>query len=100
MSERPFRSDVNRIWLGLLKPAFDAWDAGQRKADFRIARHRQGAELVRTEKLKFDAERACFSRDVAKGSHHPIDLRMPGVGRDQDFHAKPLIPAREEIQFF
>jgi hypothetical protein len=100
MAERPFGSDVNRIWLGLLKPALDASHAGQRKTDFRIARNRQSAELVRTEQLKLDAERACFARDVAKGSHDAIDLRMPSVGRDEDFHSKPLIPARAGIHFF
>src|SRR5262245_6928524 len=89
MSERPFGSDVNRIWLGLVEPAFDGSHAGQGKANFRIAWHWQGAELFRTEKLKLGAEPACFARNVAKGSHDAIDLRMPSVGRDEDFHAKP-----------
>src|SRR5262245_24867597 len=100
MAEGPFGCDVNRIWLGLLKSALDASHPGERETDFRIARHRQTAELVRTEKLKLDAERACFVRDVAKGSHDAIDLRMPGVGRNEDFHLKPLIPARAGNQFF
>ena len=86
MPERPFSRDMNRIRLALLKPSLDTPCASQRNTNFRIARHRQSSELVRADKLQFDAERARFAGDLAKGAHDAIDLRMPSVGRDQNPH--------------
>ncbi len=45
------------------------------------------AEFAGAEKFHLDAEAARFFGDLAERAHHAVDLRVPGVGRDQDFHA-------------
>src|SRR5262245_48801309 len=93
MSEGALRGDMNCIRLAPLNSTRDVAHRGKRQTNFRIARHRQRPELIGSEKLQLDAKRARFAWHVAQGAHDAIYLRMPGIGRYQDFHQiRPLSP--------
>lgn len=84
---------MNRVRLHPLKVPFHVSGSYHSQPDFRITRHRQGPELVGTEEFHIDTERASLARNMAQSANDTIDLRVPGVRGDQDFHAlKPLPP--------
>ena len=88
VADRPFGRDMDGVGRACGRArARSSPGARQRQPDFRIARHRQRPELVGREEFDLGAERARLARDVAERAHHAVDLRMPGVGGDQDFHA-------------
>src|ERR1700688_1624884 len=87
MPEWTFGCDMNGVRPRAIEPPLDVSGHRQREANFRIARHRQRPELPRAEEFQLGAERARFSCDVPQCAYHAVDLRMPCVGGDQDFHA-------------
>src|SRR5262249_3877701 len=94
MSERTLRRNMDRIWLYAIEPPLDASRSGQCQPDFRIARHRQCAELIGAQEFHVDTHSVRLARDVPQCAYDAIDLRVPGVSDDQNFHAiKPLLPA-------
>ena len=97
VAEWAFGGNVYGIGPRAFDSPLDITRRDQRQADFRIARHRQRPELVGTEDLKLRAKRARFPRDVPQSAHDAVDLRMPGIGGDQDFQDFPaLLPHGEE----
>ena len=86
MAERAFGRDVDGVRPRAVEPPLDVARPRQRQPDFRIARQRQRPELARRQEFQFRAERARLARDMAERAHHAVDLRVPRVGGDQDFH--------------
>ena len=90
VADRPFGRDVDRVRLGLLDAARDLPAARQRQAQSGIGRHRNGPQTVRGQEVDADAERLRAARERGQGAHHPVDLRVPGIRRDEDPHQADL----------
>ena len=58
----------------------------QRQAQIAVARQRECAEILRSEEADLDPERLRRLRHHGQRAHHPVDLRMPRIGRDKNSH--------------
>src|SRR5262245_8201105 len=85
--DRPFGCDMNRIRARHLESLLDVAQTNKRKSNLRIARHRQGPELIRAKEFKFGAECSSLTRHMSKRVNDAVDLRMPGVGGDKNLQA-------------
>ncbi len=84
--DRSLRSDVDEIRTHLLHVARDRPWGYQRQSDLGISRARQRAEQRRGKEDHLEAElRRLLSKPLI-GAHYPIDLRVPGIGRDKHPH--------------
>ncbi len=77
---------MHEVGLHRLDPPHNHARGGQRQADFVIGGQRDGAEFLRGEELQARAQMDGFAGGVLQGAHDPVDLRMPGVRRDEDAH--------------
>ena len=90
VADRSFRRDVDGIRLGLLDAAGDLPAARQGQAQAGIGRDRDGPKPIRRQEVDADTERLRAARERGQGAHHPVDLRVPGIGRDEDSHQADL----------
>src|SRR5579859_7680405 len=58
----------------------------QREADLGIGRARHAAELVRCDEDRLMAHLGQLFAERAERSDHTIDLRMPGIGNNENTH--------------
>ena len=56
----------------------------QGQPQIRIARHREGSERLRREEADLHPKASRRLRHHGQRPHHPVDLGMPRIGRDQD----------------
>ena len=86
-TKRAFRRDVDRVGLEVVERF--AHDAPRRdgESDLRVARAREGRELLGVDHRKGVAVRLEFLPNAAERGHHAVDLRTPGVGDKGDLHA-------------
>src|SRR5207344_1239866 len=61
--------------------------------DFRIARRRYSLELIGAEEFHLDTELVRLACNMAQGAYDAIDLRVPCVSNDQNFHAQAAFAA-------
>ena len=59
---------------------------GNGEPQARIGRQLKGREAVRRQKFDVYAELIGRTRQGAQGTHHTIDLRMPRISGDKNFH--------------
>jgi hypothetical protein len=81
---------MDRIGRGRLNPAGDLAPVGQRDPQARIGRHAHGRKAFRGQKQDFFAEPGCA---IGEGSQRPddaVNLRVPGVCRNQYRHVGTL----------
>ena len=90
VADRSFGRDVDGVGLGLLDAAGDLPAARQGQAQAGIGRDRDGPKPIRRQKVDADTERLSAARQRGQGAHHPVDLRVPGIGRDEDSHQADL----------
>ena len=77
---------MNAVGPGLGDQARDLGRIRQREPQIPVARQREGAERFRREEAELDTKRLGGFRRHRQRAHHPVDLRMPRIGRDQDPH--------------
>ena len=82
--DRAFGRDMNAVGLGRFDQRRDLRRVRQREPQIRIARHRKGAKRLRRQEADIDAEALGGFRHHGQRAHHPVDLGMPRIGRDQD----------------
>ena len=82
--DRAFGRDMDAVGLRLLDQFGDLRRVRQRQPQIRIARHRKGAERLRRQEADLDAKTFGRLRHHGQRPHHPVDLGMPRIGRDQD----------------
>ena len=85
-SDRAFGGDVNAVGPRRLDQFSDLPRARQRQPQIAIARQRKGAERLRRQEIDLDAKCLGGFRHHGQRADHPVDLGMPRIGRDQDFH--------------
>jgi hypothetical protein len=81
-----FGGDMNVVRRCLLDLAVDPPKVWEREANLGVGRQRGGPHALRGEEFEFGAE---FGRRLGhplQGRHDAVDLRSPGVCRDQDAH--------------
>ena len=85
-ADRAFGGDVDVVRRDLFDAPADFPRRRDRDADVRIGRHRRGPHPLRGEELEFRAELDGRLGHSLQGRNHAVDLRPPGVGRNQNPH--------------
>ncbi|MGY3357596.1 hypothetical protein ACVWZK_004259 [Bradyrhizobium sp. GM0.4] len=85
-ADRPLRRDVDAVRARLFDQLRDSARARHGHPHVPIARHRKGAERLRRQEREFDVETFRGVGKLGQRPNHTVDLRVPGVGRDQDAH--------------
>ncbi len=85
-ADRPFRRDMDMVGREIRDPCRERPAGGERQADIGIARQADLAEALRRQRGRRRPEIRRRLDHPLERAHHPVDLRPPGVGRDQDAH--------------
>ena len=94
MTDRSFGGDMDGVGMDALEPALDVARARPATILFPDSPAAATSRNRRAQKFQIGAQRARFPRHVPQSAHHTVDLRMPGIGGDQDFHASSTLPCR------
>ena len=91
-TQRPLGRDMNQIRLKIAQGSRQAAIGEKFQFDFGIRRQRkaQPARGIRSHDAEFMAEALQILDRRLQSSHHAIDLRMPSIGDDKDFHGWAL----------
>lgn len=86
-AERPFGGNMDRIRRGTVEKTVDRATRGNGEADFRIARtgHRKAA--LRGQQGGLVSAPGELAAKRVERAHDTVDLRVPGVADESDFHA-------------
>ena len=87
-TERPFGGDMQGVGPERFDEPGQPSLRQQSQSDFRIGRARHGPETVGSDHVDHVAHRAQFSGDGGEGANHPVHLRRPCVGDDQNARRK------------
>lgn len=90
-ADRPLRRDMYAVGARLRDQLRDARRARHGEPHVAIARHREGAERLRRQERELDAEPLGGVGELGQRPNHTVDLRVPGVRRDQDAHQAALV---------
>ena len=85
-ADRAFRRDVDIVRLHRLDPASHLARCDESEADLRVGRHGNSSEVVRRDEHSLMAEPRKVPSKLRIGVHDAVDLRVPGVRRDQTAH--------------
>ncbi len=85
-AQRAFGGEVDRLRREALEHRPHARHARHREADLGIGGARQRIEEVGRDHPHVVAGPGQLGADRLQGAHHPVDLRLPGVGDDGDAH--------------
>jgi hypothetical protein len=96
-ADRPLGRDMHGVEAPALDDRGGGAREGERHADLGIARQGDGDEAVRRQELDLHAETGERLRGLLERADDAVDLRMPGVGRDQDAHQAPMPAAGERV---
>ncbi|MGY4334449.1 hypothetical protein ACVWWG_008866 [Bradyrhizobium sp. LB7.2] len=90
-ADRTFRCNVDAVRVRLFDQLRDPRGARHGQPHVPIARHRKGAERLRRQEREFDVEAFGGVSKLGQRPNHTVDLRVPGVGRDQNAHQAALV---------
>ena len=85
-ADRPFGGDMDMVRRKIFDALTDLGGPREGEADIGIGRHRRRPHSLRGEKVEARAERGRGPGHLLQRRDDAIDLRPPGVGRDQDAH--------------
>jgi hypothetical protein len=83
-TQRAFRGDMDMVRPELFDAPADLAGRRQRQPDVGIGRHRDGAEFLWGQEIDGIAGGNEVVGQMLQRAHHAVDLRMPGIGDDQD----------------
>ncbi|ABA51161.1 hypothetical protein BURPS1710b_1413 [Burkholderia pseudomallei 1710b] len=86
--ERAFGRDVQRVRLERVQALAQPPVRQDRQADFGIGRAGHRAEFERRDELDAVAERGELACRALERAHDAVDLRLPRIGDDHDFHRR------------
>ena len=89
-ADRPLGGDVDGLGPGGRGSRADRLRAGAGEPDLGIGRERPGAEVGRGEHRHLDPELRQLLAGPFERADDAVDLRPPGVGRDEQPHAEAL----------
>lgn len=90
-ADRPLRRDVDAVRARLFDQLRDSARARHGHPHVPIARHRKGAERLWRQEREIDVETFGGVGKFGQRPNHTVDLRVPGVGRDQDAHQAAFV---------
>ena len=85
-ADGPFGGDVDGLRLEGLEALLHRLVGPDGQLDLRIGGQGEGLELVGADHLDLVAHLAQLGDHPGQGAHHAVDLRLPGVGGQQDAH--------------
>jgi hypothetical protein len=80
--DRPLGGDIDRVGRGRAQALGDHPPGGDGQADRGVARAGDGTEKPRVQDQDLEAERPELGRRALQGGDDPVDLGVPGIGRD------------------
>ena len=88
--QRPLGDDVDGVRSETLQLADQPTPGQHAEANFRVAGAGDAAPAGRSEESDFMTKGGQFPLHIGQDAHHPVDLGMPCVGNERDFHVASI----------